>query len=682
MRRAYDTNGHPRFPEEFFNLVFKNTIGENSLDVELRFRGKNGEVRQRWYRSKKQLKKNWLNILAKNSVGGYDVDFTVVPRERDDSRNKEHKLPEPPVINCFWADLDVGDGKPFASRKAALRQIAKVGPQPNIIVRSGRGLHAYYCLKQPRIIGVERLEALLGKLAARLHADSGAARLTRLMRVPHTINHKYGKLVRFSIVRHKGYRLKTLKQYWGITAKGDRDDHQQNVEIKGEQAPNFGNFFAAHLDHFVHSANSDEATGLCPFHDDHRSSFAVNLKTGLWMCHATRCGAKGNIKRFCEKLKINCPVVQKIRRFPRLCVISNAEEWQSTVVFQKVYSYFKRQIHFTREWQAVVVTLWAMGTYLYKQFPCYGHLWLNSPTTHSGKSKLLNVLWTVCFKSTEPQLEPTPAVLFRFPSAIGGTLLLDEVDNLDPQKKSEVIAILNSYNSNGVVLRAVAGKKKDFTLGKFHTYCPKVIAGINNLTTTLQDRCIKIYLHRKKQSEKVERFMPGAFEGQEGLRNQLYAWSIQDALRIIEAYEHLDLLGVPGVIDDRGKDILEPLFAIASVLPMWVKQRLIEATESIASERNVEEGESNAIVLGVQLLDEHFPKNKDVWRLRTDEALELFSEEIPSIETKPQAQALLRKLGFKSKRVRIGQKVLRGYEISRRRLEILCERYALRTPAA
>jgi hypothetical protein len=260
-------------------------------------------------------------------------------------------------------------------------------------------------------------------------------------------------------------------------------------------------------------------------------------------------------------------------------------------------------------------------------------------------------------------------------------LLLDEVDNLDPQKRSEVIAILNSYNSNGVVLRTVTGKKKDFTLGKFHTYCPKVIARINNLPATLQDRCIKIYLHRKKQSERVERFMPGAFEGQEGLRNQLYAWSIRDALRIIEAYEHLDLLGVPGVIDDRGKDMLEPLYAIASVLPGWVKRRLVEATERIAGERNAEE-ESNAIVFGVQLLDEHFPKDKDVWPLRTERALELFSEEIPSIETKPQAQALLRKLGFKSKRVRIGQKVLRGYEISRRKLEILCERYALRTPAA
>jgi hypothetical protein len=228
----------------------------------------------------------------------------------------------------------------------------------------------------------------------------------------------------------------------------------------------------------------------------------------------------------------------------------------------------------------------------------------------------------------------------------------------------------------------VPGKKKDYTLGKFPTYCPKVIAGINNLPTTLQDRCIKIYLHRKKQSEEVERFMPGMFERQEELRNQLDAWAIRDALRIVEAYRHLDSLGVPDDIDDRGKDILEPLFAIAGAFPKWVKRRLVEAAESIANERNAEEGESNAIVLALQVLNEHFPHGKDVWHLRTEKAFELFSGEISSIETKSQAQALLRRLSFRSKRVRIGQSVLRGYEISRRNLKKLSERYALRTQAA
>lgn len=681
MIRTKKRYAYSYFPKKFFDLIFQNTIEGNSLDIELRLR-KNGNVEQRFYRSKKQIEKDWPRIEVYSRELGYDVDFTVVPRQRSHICDKEHKLPEPPILNCFWADLDVGEGKSFSNRKAALRRILKVEPEPNILVMSGPGLHAYYCLKQQKKITVEHAEALLKRLAEKLHADLGAARVRRLMRVPHTINHKYEKLVRFSVVSPKHYNLKTLWRSWGGGEARNNSSDQQGTKLKGNPTENYGVFFGRHVHRLVRSANSNEATGLCPFHNDHHCSFAVNLKTGLWICHATGCGAKGNIEQFCQRLKIVVPKALKIKRFPRLAVIPREEEWPTEKVFLETYSYLKRQIHFSQRWEPVVVALWAMGTYLYRHFACYGHLWLNSPTTHSGKTKLLNVLWTVCCKATEPQLEPTSAVVFRFPSAIGGTLLLDEVDSLDPQKKSDVIAILNSYNSEGVVLRAVPGKKKDYTLGKFPTCCPKVIAGINNLPTTLQDRCIKIYLHRKKQSEEVERFMPGMFERQEGLRNQIDAWAVRDALRIMEAYRRLDSLGVPDVIDDRGKDILEPLFAIASAFPKWVKRRLVEATESIANERNAEEGESNAIVLALQVLDEHFPHGKDIWHLRTETAFELFSGEISTIETKSQAQALLRRLGFRSKRVRIGQSVLRGYEISRRSLEKLGERYALRTQAA
>jgi hypothetical protein len=82
---------------------------------------------------------------------------------------------------------------------------------------------------------------------------------------------------------------------------------QQGSKLKSSCKVNHGDFFAGHVDQFVRSANSDEATGLCPFHNDHHPSFTVNLKTGLWMCHATECGAKGNIEHFCQRLNVAVP---------------------------------------------------------------------------------------------------------------------------------------------------------------------------------------------------------------------------------------------------------------------------------------------------------------------------------------------------------------------------------------
>lgn len=37
---------------------------------------------------------------------------------------------------------------------------------------------------------------------------------------------------------------------------------------------------------------ADHATACCPFHDDQRASFSINLESALWQCHG--CGAKGN----------------------------------------------------------------------------------------------------------------------------------------------------------------------------------------------------------------------------------------------------------------------------------------------------------------------------------------------------------------------------------------------------
>lgn len=45
-------------------------------------------------------------------------------------------------------------------------------------------------------------------------------------------------------------------------------------------------------------SGSDNAMGLCPFHDERNPSFAINLKSGLWICHSGSCGKAGNLKTF------------------------------------------------------------------------------------------------------------------------------------------------------------------------------------------------------------------------------------------------------------------------------------------------------------------------------------------------------------------------------------------------
>lgn len=44
--------------------------------------------------------------------------------------------------------------------------------------------------------------------------------------------------------------------------------------------------------------SGDEAVATCPFHNDTKPSFAMNLRTGLFICYSAHCGVTGNIINF------------------------------------------------------------------------------------------------------------------------------------------------------------------------------------------------------------------------------------------------------------------------------------------------------------------------------------------------------------------------------------------------
>lgn len=72
--------------------------------------------------------------------------------------------------------------------------------------------------------------------------------------------------------------------------------------------------------------SGDEFYTVCPFHDDHSPSFAINGKSGLWICHA--CGLAGNINQLVEALGINLPEtsLRHLKERIRACGVEEPEE--------------------------------------------------------------------------------------------------------------------------------------------------------------------------------------------------------------------------------------------------------------------------------------------------------------------------------------------------------------------
>ena len=194
-----------------------------------------------------------------------------------------------------------------------------------------------------------------------------------------------------------------------------------------------------------------------------------------------------------------------------------------------------------------------------------------SPDKRCGKSRVLDLLSLLAFNASPKTVKPTEASLFRSPSQNGGTLLLDEVEDLqsaDSDTAQALGAVLNNgFEKNGTAQRMEKGANGNFHLVNFETFCPRVLAGINKTYDTLADRSIPVLMQRKLRKEKLERFSPDNLTDEvQTLRDRCYTWVLTHVKDLAAVYDTADK-SFPALdpLDDRAKDLWEPLVSVVSV---------------------------------------------------------------------------------------------------------------------
>jgi len=134
-----------------------------------------------------------------------------------------------------------------------------------------------------------------------------------------------------------------------------------------------------------------------------------------------------------------------------------------------------------------LLALWVVATHLHQQFGYMGYLFTHSATPQCGKSRLLEVLDLVVYRSSGIIVSPTEAVLFR--TASDQTQLIDEADSC--QNLDGLRSVLNAgFRQGGKVKRMEAGSNGSYTPREFSVYAPRVLAGIGLeiLNATTLDR--------------------------------------------------------------------------------------------------------------------------------------------------------------------------------------------------
>lgn len=246
----------------------------------------------------------------------------------------------------------------------------------------------------------------------------------------------------------------------------------------------------------------------------------------------------------------------------------------SPTIVEQVAQFINRYVVLPDADALLVLALWVIHTHVFENAYATPYIYINSHEPGCGKTRLLEVL-EYAARNAALSASLTSSTLYRqmIDPEYRPTMLIDEVDALfDGSKKNEDMrGVLNSgYQHKGYVLRTLPGKGEDDVV-RMPTFCPKVLAGIDNgeLPPTLKSRSLTITLRKKAPNQITERFLPRRVEPiAEELRAAIVDWAADNA-DIIDQYEPDFVDG----IDDRQFQITEPLLQVAHAAGLEVAAR-------------------------------------------------------------------------------------------------------------
>ena len=612
---------------------------------------------------------NYISILINN----FDCYFspTVCSKDLGCHGRSKDDIKQWPTL---WCDIDIY--KFDENKQREIWKLINDFPlQPSFIIKSGKGIHVYWNLKEPSR-NRDLIKNYLVRLAIYFSGDPGSTEVAHLLRIPQTKNHKYNSPENeVSITGSRPEKEYSLDDFEILpeveeTPNGEERLYHQEVNERLNQIMECE--FLKHCDkdrvglpepqwyamvsilareiggpNLIHSL-SREYPGYSPQETEKKILHAIN-DTGPATCEWIKkelfdCGRdckvtspiqlahkKGRKSKKDDKKKplpqeeikalLDSQNSNKYHEYSAQEYFDNKlgfgsllwkEDKQIGIVLQSdgnilqaepkrhfVFSrsrltsncikrfqngglpcdpnlvdhlskFFSEYVFFKDKRYSLLLSVWSMGTHLFKLFNYYGYLWINSPTIRCGKSLLLDLLDVVCFNSPGIQVCSSEALIFREVHANAITLILDEVENLLSDRGKENYPDLISLLDAGFKAKGVVGRiegKGEYKTKYYRTFSPKVIACVNPIATKLADRSFLIKMTRKTKDESIERFNE-RLKGDEfeRIREEQYLWALENADEVREAYDGIKS-GIPEIteIDDRAKDIWEPILSVASV---------------------------------------------------------------------------------------------------------------------
>jgi hypothetical protein len=202
--------------------------------------------------------------------------------------------------------------------------------------------------------------------------------------------------------------------------------------------------------------------------------------------------------------------------------LPDVEPWPEPVngaeLMNRILEYMERFVIFPK-WAGVTFTLWSVHTFAYYLRDLTAYLGIESPDRECGKSTLLSVLSEFVNRAVVSS-NISSSAFFRAIEDLHPTLLIDEGDT-NLRGKSDLRGILNAgYTKRTAFVWRISYDREEASEGnkdaleakgpagrvvKYSCWGPKAIASIGALHPTLASRCIVVRMQRKIEGEKCER---------------------------------------------------------------------------------------------------------------------------------------------------------------------------------
>lgn len=212
----------------------------------------------------------------------------------------------------------------------------------------------------------------------------------------------------------------------------------------------------------------------------------------------------------------------------------------------------------------LVLALWLWGTYFYRLFPSYAYVNVTG-LMNSGKTKLLELCSELAFNG-KLLMGSTPAFVIREIHENSSTIFLDEVESLKkattPEAQTLSLMLNSGYKAGPKVGKMQPTGTKGWDSKEYDPYSPKMIAGISDVSETLQSRSLNLTMLASSNNEIKNRELETTAPILKELRDGFYL-SVMDMHKdLYSVYKTL----VEPKIQGRNWEVWRPIFSLAKVI--------------------------------------------------------------------------------------------------------------------